>query len=122
MPEQHQDETRDYIYIEQTYTIRPTGPGCYEVMLGEHRGYLGINLQGTKYAPYAYTTEPWQASPDGVRDGVPCSSNLPSALNHLCSKLFEDSETQRMQALFDAATTAVEFQAGMEAILQQPQD
>ena len=122
MPEQNQDETRHYTYIDQTYTIQPTGPGCYEVMLGDRRGYLGVNLQGAQYVPYAYTTEPWQASPEGVRDGVPCGSDLPSALNHLCSKPFEEGETERMQGQFDADAAAAGFRGGIELILQQNQD
>lgn len=107
----------EYKYEGETFLLDDS-KGCYvEVTYKDQIGHVGVNLQGTADAPYAwYANQPSLVTPDGLKAGKSSGTSEEDNLRALCAELIRLQREAEAHAAFDAEAACKSLHEFVESV------
>ena len=94
--------------------------GCYaEVTYKDQVGYIGVNLQGTADAPYAWmpVPDPW-VTPNGLTNGNSSGTDVDTNLRGLCGNLLQRQREAEARNAFSPEAACKSLHEFVESLPQ----
>ena len=107
----------EYKYQGETFLLDDS-KGCYiEVTYRDQLGHVGVNLQGTKDAPYAWSVNrPSRITADGLSSGVSSGPDEESNLLVLCHEMLRLQREAEARKAFNREAACKSLHEFVEAL------
>ncbi len=107
----------EFKYQGETFQLDDS-KGCYiEVMYEDQLGHVGVSLQSTKGAPYAWSANrPGRITAEGLRSGTSSGPDVQSNLEALCAELLRLQRQAEAHKAFNAEAACKSLHEYVESL------